>query len=124
MQREVNCMMGITMPRGDIRPVRFSIRSPDGGENNTVSDFDEIYFTVKQNFRMKTFLFQKRLTTNEIALQEDGSFKFTIQPQDTDNLMFGTYYFDIEVVKEEEIKQTFVGNLILTEEATYSENEG
>lgn len=116
--------MEITMPRGDIRPVRFIIRSPNGGKNDTVSDFDEIYFTVKQNFRMKPFLFQKRLTTNEIALQEDGSFQFTIQPQDTDHLMFGTYYFDIEVVKEEEIKQTFVGSLILTKEATYSENEG
>jgi len=45
-------------------------------------------------------------------------------PEDTDNMCFGEYMFDIELVIVGELKQTFVGKFILTAEVTFAENEG
>lgn len=112
--------MVIEMPRGDIRPVNFSIENPDE-EIDIV--FDEIYFTVKSSFTARKFLFQKRLSTGEIELMEDGSYQFTIQPEDTDSLSIGKYVFDLEVIYGTTVKQTFVGELRLTNEVTFAENE-
>jgi len=112
--------MNITMPRGDIRPVSFTINDANG----TPSDisFDEIYFTVKRSFTDKRFLFQKKLSTGEIEQTNTGEYSLIIEPEDTNNLYFGEYAFDIEVVNTD-VKQTFVGELILTEEATHAANE-
>ena len=112
--------MTIKMPRGDIRKVRFSIANPDGSQAENI--FDEIYFTVKTAFSSREYLFQKRLSTNQIEYL-DGSYEFFIESQDTDNLRIGSYVFDIEVVAGADIKQTFVGNLVLTNEVTFAENE-
>jgi hypothetical protein len=66
---------------------------------------------------------QKRLSRNEIVLDSEGYFHFQISPEDTDNLDYGNYKFDIEVVGEG-IKQTFLGELILKDEVTFASNEG
>lgn len=111
--------MRISMPRGDIRPARFVIKS--GSE--TVTDFDEIYLTAKTSFTNPAYLFQKRLTTGDITIV-DGGFQFTIKPEDTNRLKYGKYVFDIEVVRGNDIKQTFIGELYITEESTFAQNEG
>lgn len=111
--------ISISMPRGDIRKVKFAAKA--GGELKT--DFTEIYFTVKDNFRKDNFKFQKKLSTGEISLGEDNYYHFEIQPEDTDSEDYGTYVFDIEVVKDDEIKQTTTGTFVITEEATYASNE-
>ena len=113
--------MNIVMPRGDLRQVAFTIRSPDDG--SPITDFSEIFFTVKKTYKDRLFLFQKRLTKGDIVLNEEDGYQFTILPKDTDKLPFGEYVYDIEVVREEDIKQTFAGRLLLSEEVTYSENE-
>ena len=113
--------MEIIMPRGDLRQIMFSAQGDD--LETSISDFDEIYFTVKHTFTDRMYLFQKKLSTGGIRLTENGNYQFTIQPKDTDKLPFGDYVFDIEVVRGSDIKQTFVGHLKLTEEVTYSENE-
>ena len=113
--------MEIIMPRGDLRQVTFTAQGDN--QRTLVSDFDEIFFTVKKTFTDRMFLFQKRLSTGGIKLTEEGAYQFTIQPKDTDRLPFGSYVFDIEVIRGDDIKQTFTGHLKLTEEATYSENE-
>lgn len=113
--------MEIIMPRGDIRQVMFSAQGDD--QDAAVCDFDEIYFTVKHAYTDRMYLFQKKLSTGGIRLTDDGYYQFTIQPKDTDRLPFGDYIFDIEVVRGNDIKQTFIGHLKLTEEVTYSENE-
>ena len=110
--------MNITMPRGDVRPISFTITGADD------VTFDEIYFTVKDRFDRKEFLFQKRLSTGEISQNEDGSYQFFILAEDTDNLSVKKYVFDIELVAGSDIKQTFIGELILTNEVTFAVNEG
>lgn len=113
--------MNIEMPRGDLRPVRFTIRNPDGSAANI--PFDEIYFTVKSNHTDKNYLIQKRLSDGGIARLDDGSYQFIILPEDTDNLRMTAYVFDIELVYRNAIKQTTVGKLTLTSEVTHAGNE-
>lgn len=112
--------MEIEMPRGDLRNVSFSIKN-----NGVLVDvvFDEIYVTFKKNEYSKDALFQKKLTDGTITKGNDNIYYFTINPEDTDDLTYGNYLFDIEIVKIGTIKKTIVGTLILTKEATFATNE-
>ena len=110
--------LNITMPRGDIRNVKFCVRS--GEQLRT--DFTEIYFTVKNTTRANNFIFQKKLTDGDITLGEDNYYHLTIAAEDTDELDYASYKFDIEVVGEG-IKQTTTGVLRLTDEVTFASNE-
>lgn len=112
----------ITMARGDIEKRQFRITS-----NNEPLDteLDDIYFTVKQAFNKTDYLFQKRMSDNQITKVGEGTYQFVIDPEDTNDLKFGSYSCDIEIVSlQNEIKKTFTGTLKLTEEATHAENEG
>ena len=110
----------IIMPRGDMRPVSFMIRNCD--QPVAAEEISDIYFTVKLDFNITDYLFQKRLSAGDIDLIDDGSYQFVIEPEDTDALKFGRYVFDIEIVGPD-IKQTFIGDLVLTNEATHKSNE-
>lgn len=114
--------MFISMPRGDIRHVSFSITN--NVEEPVDINFDNIYFTVKESFFRDEFLFQKKLSDGTIT-KENNNYWFTILPEDTNNLQQNKkYVFDIEIVSEAyEIKQTYTGKLELTNEATHQRNE-
>lgn len=112
----------ITMPRGDIRHVGFSIK--DISDQLSDIDFEEIYFTVKQAFSKSEYIFQKRLSTGDIQKVDAGIYQFAIRPEDTDNLKVSKYVCDIEIVDlSNDIKQTFTGSFTLTDEATHAANE-
>lgn len=110
----------IIMARGDIETQRFFIYYTE--DEICTSTINEIYFTVKSSFENREYIFQKRLTNGDITLLDDGSYQFSIMPEDTNNMDVGRYVFDIEVVGDG-IKKTWVGKLILTNEVTYAENE-
>ena len=114
--------MTISMPRGDIYPVTFEIYETD--TELTHIDFTQIYMTCKINNNDRTPLFQKSLTGGSIDKLSDGRYRFVIEPEDTDNLQFGDYKFDIELINDNpRIKQTIAGILKLTEETTWAINE-
>lgn len=110
----------IVMPKGDLKPISFFIKDKQG--NIVDIELEEIYFTVKVSYGSRGFLFQKRLTEGEIEKNENGSYQFEISPEDTDSLRVGKYVFDIEIIGDR-LKQTTIGNLILTNEVTTVENE-
>lgn len=110
--------MEIIMPRGDLRPVRFTVT-----DGETAPELTQIYATFKKSFSYPNFLFQKKLSDGSIEALGDGSYQFTIEPEDTNGLTYGAYAFDIELVGDG-IKQTFTGTLTLTNEATHAGNEG
>lgn len=111
----------ISMPRGDLYPVYFSV--VDLLDRSVNIEFDDIYFTLKDWYRNQEAIFQKRLSTGEIVDEGHGHFHFMILPEDTENLSFGIYTFDIELVKVGSIKDTTTGRLELTEESTWRSNE-
>ena len=118
--------MRIAMPRGDIRLVRFLVNDPNGTATNV--DFTEIYFTVKKSTRDRLYEFQKKLSTGGIVKLGLGDYELKIEPQDTNKMIINTpnfpnYVFDIQLCYENQVKETFVGTFVLTDEVTFAENE-
>lgn len=109
------------MARGDMITREFCVLGSD--KKPFTEKFDNIYFTVKRNSNDKEFKFQKRLSDGGIIEIGDGIYQFTINPEDTDPLVFADYEFDIELVINGEIKQTFCGVLHITKEVTHAYNE-
>ena len=114
--------MKIVMSRGDIVKKTFTIKNSDGTVFTEAPD--EIYLTVKSTANEYDYKFQKRLTDGDFTLIEPGKYQFVINPEDTNDLRFMTYDFDIEVIKLPDIKKTFLGTLTIDKEVTHWYNEG
>lgn len=113
-------MLNITMPRGDIRNVKFTINDSTGVIHE---QFDEVYFTCKRGFTQRDFIFQKKLSDGSITFDTEGYYHLAIEPDDTNLLTYGEYVFDIQIGVGTTLKQTTTGKLKLTEEVTFENNE-
>ena len=114
--------MRIIMPRGDLYPVSFQIYETE--DDITHIDFTQIYMTCKKSNKDRIPLFQKSLSSGSITKVSDGQYQFMIEPEDTNNLQFGEYDFDIELINDNpRIKQTITGTIRLSEETTWAVNE-
>ena len=111
-------MLQISLPRGDIRNIRFNVTS----DGTAYTDFTEVYFSVKSSATKKELLFQKKLSDGSI-IQDGDYYTLRIESADTESLEYRKYVFDIEVVKGDIIKQTTLGELIITPEVTFNDNE-
>lgn len=109
----------ITMPRGDLRGVNFNVYDASGAEVS--KPFTQVTFTVKNSPNSRKIVVQKKLTDGTIK-RNGNTYSFTIQPEDTDYLEYGAYYYDIELIRGDALHQTFVGKLILTEEITFTDD--
>lgn len=115
--------MLIAMKRGDAENICFTVLD---SEDNPISfKPDNIYFTVKRYADDHDPLIQKHLLDGSIQDMGEGTYQFKIEPKDTNELKFGKYVFDIEVVAAGiNIKQTFMGRFVLDNEVTHYYNEG
>ena len=120
--------MRIAMPRGDYKLVRFLVNERNG--TGTDVDFTEIYFTVKKSTQERLYEFQKKLSAGGIVKLGPGDYQIRIEPQDTNkmrvnNQRFPNYVFDIQLDYHGDfnIKESFLGTFVLTDEVTYAENE-
>lgn len=113
--------MNIEIIRGDTKTLKFQRRTT----NNEVitKKPDKLYFTVKTGYYTKDYLFQKRLDTNISYNEEDNYYRFTIEPSDTNELDYGDYVFDIEIITGEVVKTIAKGTFKILEEVTFAENE-
>lgn len=80
-----------------------------------------LYFTVKERWTDKSFLLQKRM--NEMTMDADGTWHFTIQSFDTDNLPYGDYVYDVEAIDNDAVQTIAKGKFTLTVEATWKINQ-
>lgn len=115
-----NDQLSISMARGDIFMFPFGLYIDN---ELATEEMDHVYFTVKRSHYDHDFLFQKKTSDGSLVSDGEGGYVVTINPEDTDQLDFGEYEFDIEVVKLPEIKKTFCGVLYLTDEVTHRNNE-
>jgi len=114
--------MLLRFSRGDSYERGFVLK--DKATQQVITDtFDEVYFTVKRNWRDADYQFQKRMTTGGITSDGDGHYTLYIQPEDTNNLAFGDYDCDFEFKRNDGYKKTFPGRLTLDKEVTYQGNE-
>lgn len=105
--------------RGDTKKYKFQRKRADG---TVITDRpDSLYFTVKKSYNDSLPVLQK--TLNDMTLDQDGTYHFTIEPEDTDGLKYKTYVYDIQV-SQNGIKTTIAkGNFIIKEEVTFARNE-
>lgn len=109
----------ITVTRGDTAQFHFHREDSDG--NKITTEPDRLYFTVKNKPQDKTAVFQK--TLEDMLFDEDSEYHFIIDPEDTDKMRFGNYYYDIEVI-DEGVKTTIsFGVFEVLAEVTHSGNE-
>lgn len=94
-----------------------------------VGEVDRMYMTVKDTSNLvkiqkKYYLDPRAGTSNDIELQEDGSYIITLNPSDTDNLKcLKKYNYDIEIIVGK-VKATIVkGTIELEEEYTCKRDE-
>ena len=103
----------IFLTRGDSACIILTIEDDDGNEY-TPSANDTITFTVKKSPYNKKVLIQHTFSNNELI----------ISPEDTMNLEYGDYVFDVELNNQGILVSTIVSpNLFkLCEEVTFSGN--
>lgn len=103
------------LTRGDTGQYRFQRKDADGEVILTLPD--AIYFTVKKSYQSPTVVFQK--TIDDMTFDQDGTFHFTIEPEDTQALDIGNYVYDIEVTDSDYVQTISKGTLKLLAEATW-----
>lgn len=106
----------LSMVRGDTQAFELEI-----SENDTPTTVDSIYFTVKNDAHTDEVLFQKKL--NDGITLTDNIYNIIIDPSDTDELDYGRYAYDIEIIKNSVKKTILVGVLDIKEEVTFVINE-
>lgn len=112
--------MDISFTRGDTQFLQFQIKDVNG-DLIELTDEDVIYFTVKQNSNSKKIIIQKRYPDD--INYSDGYFNFVIESQDTSNLQYGQYQYDIELKSGEYVKTLGIGTIEITEEITFKNDE-
>lgn len=100
----------IHLTRGDSAVLLLKIRKDDDTEYELQAG-DSVLFTVKNSVYDTAVIMQKKLT--------GGAIKLT--PDDTKNLQYGTYYYDVELTQSDGFVATVIGpqKLIIEPEVTY-----
>lgn len=108
--------------RGDSARWKFQRKAADGSVITV--EPEAIFWTVKRSYDDQEFVIQK--TKEDFELDEDYYYHFGVTPDDTNDLAYGTYYYDIEVIQDDGLyKQTIkTGEFIISPEATWASNEG
>lgn len=107
------------MVRGDSKAYKFQRKDREG---NILTDTPTtLFFTVKTSFKTQEYVLQKNL--ENMYITQDGYWHFFLNPEDTEDLPYGKYCWDIQVVQDG-FKTTIArGYLFLTDESTWKENE-
>lgn len=112
--------MDFEFTRGDTFQFRFKLQDKSG-ETLELDKGTEIYFTVKKNRNSKKVLIQKKL--NSGIERQDDFYYVRINADDTSNLAYGTYNYDIEFKDDDFVKTITLGQMTLTDEITHKGDE-
>lgn len=114
--------MDFEFTRGDTKVFKFKLVDNAGTELE-LAPSDKLYMTVKKSPNSKQVIFQKTIG-NGIELGEDGYYHVRIESDDTAELTYGTYGYDIEIKTDTGIVKTLIiGSITLTEEYTFKGDE-
>ena len=112
--------MNIT--RGDTKT--FIFQRKDINNQVIAQKPDEMYITIKRNTELQSFIIQKRLNDGSITYDEETNYySFTILPIDTNNLEYGDYKYDIEIIEAGKVRTIKKGIFTIEEEVTFASNE-
>ena len=105
----------ISMTRGDSEAIKVTVKDTLGNIIPLITG-DTIYFTVRENILSTTKIIEKIITDFD-----DGKALININPQDTNDLRFASYVYDIQLTKENGTVKTIIppSQLRITGEVTY-----
>ena len=105
----------ISMTRGDSEIIKVTIKDTLGNIIPLVTG-DTIYLTVRESMLSPTKIIEKIVTEFD-----DGQALIIINPEDTNNLRFTSYVYDIQLTKENGSVKTIItpSNFTITGEVTY-----
>lgn len=109
----------IQMIRGDTVKYKFQRVGGDGQVITTLPD--SLYFTVKESANKLNYVFQKNL--DDMTFDSDSYYHFTIEPEDTNNLQYGNYAYDIEIIVDGVKTTVAFGTFTILPEVTWVQNE-
>lgn len=109
----------MNLTRGDTGLYKFQRLDSDGDVITTTPD--AIYFTVKESYTSSTVAIQK--TIDDMTMDDDGTWHFTIDPDDTNDLEYGAYVYDLEVTADEYVCTIAKGTLRILAEATWADDK-
>ena len=112
--------MDIEFTRGDTQYIKFQLKD-ENGKPLKLTDTDNLYFTVKEHQNSKKILMQKKYPV-EIKYS-DGYYIFEITSEDTSDLAYNTYQYDIELKSGDYVKTLGLGTITLTDEITFRGDE-
>lgn len=109
----------LQMIRGDTVKYKFQ-RKDSEGEVITATP-DALYFTVKETTTKQRPVFQK--TLEDMQMDSDGNWSFTIEPADINGLQYWKYAYDLEVIQGGVKTTISIGTFIIKPEVTWAQNE-
>lgn len=119
---EDNEIVYFVFKRGDSFRFKTRLRLKSG-EGIKKEDIKELYVTVREGFDdVFPIIFKKTIDDVEIA---DSYAHIIFNPEDTENLNYGTYAFDLEVTLNTTpvIRKTKSGKFTLSKETTIHKKE-
>lgn len=109
----------LNQTRGDTGNFTFQCLDTQGAVITAIAD--AIYFTVKTSWDTAPAVIRK--TIDDMTFDDDGTYHFTIEPEDTEGLRYGLYVYDIEVTRDGVVTTIAKGKLAITEESTWAINK-
>lgn len=91
----------IRLTRGDTAFIEVKLLD-DKGEKYEAKETDKLYFRLKRNSTLKDILIEKEISIDSLTLE--------LQEDDTKNLKFGDYIYEIELVTIENYHFTIIAN--------------
>ena len=113
----------IEFPRGDTFAYGFHLVDKNKQPVDIIDNETEIYFTVKKNSNISDVIFQKKLSRDEIKNDGNGLYHTVINANDTNQLKYGTYGYDVTLKSGEFVSTQIIGTITLTTEYTHKANE-
>lgn len=107
--------ISLSFIRGDSCPLKFQIRDVEG-KTVLKEDLNSLHLTCrKSNSKYSKVIFEKNI--NDFGYENEYYF-INIEPQDTRELPYDTYNFDIQATFRDGEVQTLKSEFIITDEDT------
>lgn len=110
----------ITFIRGDTFAFKFSIKLVNGQIINK-DDIDTLYITARKCANKESPVVFKK-TLNDVEIDEEGYCHAIFNPEDTEELIYGSYFFDVEITLINGYRKTKLFNFTITKETTIHES--
>lgn len=106
--------------RGDTFAFKFLIKLANG-QISTKEDINTLFITTrKYATKSSEIIFQK--TLNDVEIDDEGYCHVKFNPEDTESLAYGSYFFDVEITTNGGYRKTKLFQFKITKETTIHES--